>query len=64
MIKVPDFEALYRRDADPWRVASSFYEQRKLDLVLAVLEPADVRARLGSRPAEPGIWPPELSVAQ
>ena len=37
MIKVPDFDALYRRDADPWRVASTFYEQRKLDLVLGVL---------------------------
>ena len=26
----PDFEALYRRNADPWRVGSSAYEQRKL----------------------------------
>ncbi len=33
----PDFEALYRRDADPWRVGSSAYEQRKLDIVIAVL---------------------------
>ena len=48
MIKVPDFEALYRRDADPWQVASSFYEQRKLELVLAALSRAGVRAGLGS----------------
>ncbi len=40
MIKVPDFEALYRRDNDPWQVASSFYEQRKLDVVLAALSRA------------------------
>lgn len=33
----PDFEALYRRDADPWQVATSHYEQRKLDVVLACL---------------------------
>lgn len=37
MRELPDFDALYRADTDPWRVASSFYEQRKLDLVLATL---------------------------
>jgi hypothetical protein len=35
--EVPDFEALYRGESDPWQVASSFYEQRKLGLVLAAL---------------------------
>jgi hypothetical protein len=37
VIKVPDFDALYRANSDPWAVSSSFYEQRKLDLVLGVL---------------------------
>ena len=37
MIRVPDFDALYRDQGDPWRVGSSRYEQRKLDLVLACL---------------------------
>ncbi|HEU5485784.1 MAG TPA: class I SAM-dependent methyltransferase [Microlunatus sp.] len=37
MVDVPDFDALYRDDPDPWRVASSFYERRKLDVVLASL---------------------------
>ncbi len=40
MSGAPDFERLYRSDADPWRVASSHYEQRKLDLVLACLSRA------------------------
>ena len=57
MIKVPDFEALYRRDADPWQVASSFYEQRKLDLVLAALS-RPTTSGPGIRPAAPVIWPP------
>jgi len=37
VIKVPDFNALYGANPDPWAVSSSFYEQRKLDLVLGVL---------------------------
>ncbi len=45
----PDFDALYRSDADPWSVGSSFYEQRKLALVLAAL--ARPRYRLGWDPA-------------
>lgn len=48
MTRVPDFEELYRRDTDPWQVASSFYEQRKLELVLAVL----------SRPRYERSWDP------
>lgn len=48
MIRVPDFEALYREEPDPWRVGSSFYEQRKLDLTLAAL----------SRPRYASAWDP------
>ena len=44
MIRVPDFDALYRDEGDPWRVGSSFYEQRKLDLLVAALS----RSRYGS----------------
>ncbi|AKC71697.1 class I SAM-dependent methyltransferase [Pandoraea oxalativorans] len=33
----PDFDALYRASEDPWSVHSSWYEQRKRDLVLASL---------------------------
>ena len=45
---VPDFEALYQGQPDPWEVGSSFYEQRKLDLVLAAL----------SRPRFGRAWDP------
>lgn len=37
MVDVPDFEALYRADPDPWQVAGSFYEQRKQAVLLACL---------------------------
>lgn len=37
MIDTPDFDALYKSDPDPWNVRSSFYEQRKLGVVLASL---------------------------
>ena len=33
----PDFDRLYAVDRDPWRVGTSPYEQRKLDVVLACL---------------------------
>ncbi len=33
----PDFESLYRSDPDPWRVETCWYEQRKIDVVLACL---------------------------
>jgi SAM-dependent methyltransferase len=33
----PDFEQMYADDPDPWRVATSWYEQRKLGIVLAAL---------------------------
>ena len=48
MTAVPDFEALYRGEPDPWRVGSSFYEQRKLGLVLGTL----------SRPRYEHVWDP------
>lgn len=37
MVETPDFESLYRGDRDPWRVASSPYEQRKQGVLLASL---------------------------
>lgn len=37
MVDVPDFDSVYRADPDPWRVRSSFYERRKLEIVLAAL---------------------------
>lgn len=44
MVDVPDFDALYRAHADPWSVASSFYERRKLQVVLASLTKESYRA--------------------
>lgn len=37
MVDVPDFDALYRADPDPWQVAGSFYEQRKQAVLVACL---------------------------
>jgi trans-aconitate methyltransferase len=34
---VPDFEALYLDDPDPWRVTTSWYERRKRAVLLAAL---------------------------
>jgi 2-polyprenyl-3-methyl-5-hydroxy-6-metoxy-1,4-benzoquinol methylase len=48
VIKVPDFDALYGANPDPWAVSSSFYERRKLDLVMGVL----------SRPHYAHAWDP------
>lgn len=36
-MSIVDFEGLYAADPDPWRVATDWYEQRKIDLVLACL---------------------------
>jgi hypothetical protein len=41
---VPDFDAVYRADPDPWQVRSSFYERRKLDVLLACLSSPTYRA--------------------
>jgi SAM-dependent methyltransferase len=35
--RTPDFDRLYAQDDDPWDVATSWYEQRKIDIVLASL---------------------------
>ena len=37
MSSEPDFERLYAGDPDPWRVATSWYERRKTQIVLACL---------------------------
>lgn len=37
MITIPDFDRLYESDPDPWRVATSWYERRKIEVVLACL---------------------------
>lgn len=42
---IDHFEALYRADADPWQVASAWYERRKRALLLASLP--DERYTLG-----------------
>ena len=43
-VTAPDFDALYRSDADPWRVRTSFYERRKLEIVLSSLSSATYAA--------------------
>ncbi len=37
MTRTPDFDALYRSDPDPFSVGSSWYERRKIAVVLACL---------------------------
>jgi 2-polyprenyl-3-methyl-5-hydroxy-6-metoxy-1,4-benzoquinol methylase len=54
MIELPDFDALYREDPDPWQVRSSFYEQRKLGIVLACLQ----------RPRYRSVWDPACGVGE
>lgn len=34
---LPDFDSLYTADPDPWEVATSWYERRKIGVVLACL---------------------------
>ncbi len=50
--EIPDFDALYRADPDPWAVRSSAYEQRKLGIVLACL----------GRPRYAQVWDPSCGV--
>lgn len=50
--QVPDFEAMYRADHDPWQVETSWYEQRKLTVLLASLPAEHYR-----RTWEPGCGP-------
>lgn len=51
---VPDFDSVYRSDPDPWRVRSSFYERRKLEVVLACL----------SSPTYATAWDPACGVGE
>lgn len=54
MIELPDFDALYAGDADPWGVASTWYEQRKLAVMLSAL-PCERYARCWEPGCGPGI---------
>ena len=54
MIDSPDFEAMYRSNPDPWKVRTSFYEQRKLAIVLSCLN----APRYGS------AWDPACGVGE
>jgi len=57
-VPAPDFESLYRGDPDPWQVTSSWYEQRKLAVVLASLPKRRYRSAW-----EPGCGPGIISAA-
>lgn len=54
----PDFDAMYHADRDPWQVESSWYERRKLAVLLATL-PREHYARAW----EPGCGPGVVSEA-
>jgi SAM-dependent methyltransferase len=54
MVKVPDFDALYEADPDPFHVRSSFYEQRKLGLVLNCL----------TKPFYVAAWDPACGIGE
>jgi SAM-dependent methyltransferase len=58
MVDVPDFDALYRSDPDPWQVAESFYERRKQAVLLACL----TRPHYGAA-WDPGCGTGELAAA-
>lgn len=54
MVKVPDFDALYEADPDPFHVRSSFYEQRKIGLVLDCL----------TKPLYAAAWDPACGIGE
>jgi SAM-dependent methyltransferase len=54
VVKVPDFDALYEADPDPFHVRSSFYEQRKLGLVLDCL----------TKPFYAAAWDPACGIGE
>lgn len=54
MVKVPDFDALYAADPDPFQVRSSFYEQRKIGLILNCL----------TKPTYAAAWDPACGVGE
>jgi SAM-dependent methyltransferase len=54
VVKVPDFDALYAADPDPFQVRSSFYEQRKIGLILNCL----------TKPTYAAAWDPACGVGE
>ena len=54
MTEIPDFDALYRAEPDPWSVRTSHDEQRKLSIILACL----------SRPRYEAAWDPSCGVGE
>ena len=54
MTEIPDFDALYRAEPDPWSVRTSPYEQRKLSITLACL----------NRPRYVAAWDPACGVGE
>jgi hypothetical protein len=54
VVNVPDFDALYEADPDPFGVRSSFYEQRKLGLVLDCL----------TKPSYAAVWDPACGIGE
>jgi SAM-dependent methyltransferase len=54
VVKVPDFDALYEANPDPFHVRSSFYEQRKLGLVLDCL----------TKPFYAAAWDPACGIGE
>jgi len=52
--EIPDFDALYRAEPDPWSVRTSPYEQRKLSITLACL----------NRPRYVAAWDPACGVGE
>jgi trans-aconitate methyltransferase len=50
----PDFDAMYATDPDPWEVATSWYERRKLAVLLACL-PRERYATAWEPGSGPGI---------
>jgi len=52
--EIPDFDALYRAEPDPWSVRTSPYEQRKLSITLACL----------NRPRYRAAWDPACGVGE
>ena len=55
-MKAPDFDAMYVADSDPWQVETSWYERRKLAVLLATLPRERYR-----RGWEPGCGPGVVS---
>jgi predicted TPR repeat methyltransferase len=51
-VQLPDFDAEYARDPDPWRVGTSWYERRKLTVLMSALPAARYKTAW-----EPGCGP-------